>query len=101
MIKAGTVQKFCEELACYERSGCAEVRKICGEALEKWGSDHESLAELSALYLEAAGRAHECANDDLLGTYLLLLNEISDYARLHLDPDSFHRFCEDSNYLSF
>ena len=101
MIKAEILQEFRREMAAYERSGSAAVRKIGGEALEKWGSDYESLVELSALYLEAAGRAHEWADDDLLGTYLMLLNEICDYARLHLDSESFHRFSEASNYLSF
>ena len=90
-MKSKNLKEFRKELSEAERFGSVAVRMTVGEALEKWGSDLEILADLAHLCEEKAFAWFE---DELTGTWLFLYDQIWHYARNHLNQEMYHRFCK-------
>ena len=88
-----TFECYLKELADAERFGLMAVRTTVDTGLEKWKDDWAKLAQISD-FLISQGNLADCRKDnELTGTYLLLIHQTWDFAEEHLSQVHFHDFC--------
>ena len=92
-LKMINFREFEKELTAAERFGNLAVRETCKSGLEQCGNDYEGLAQLSYYLLHAAERANRKKDNDLTGTYLLMIMDSWEYARDNLSQEDYHIFC--------
>ena len=85
--------EFRKDLAEAERIGLKAIEEVVNAAMKEENLDYDRLMALSKALLEGADSANCKNNKALTGTYLFLYHNLWEYAKNHLEPKDYHRFC--------